>query len=117
MTDVMILERSTLANDLRLPPQAKQILRYLEKGKSITPLEAQMIFQMIGSSLAGAIRDIRNAGHSVQTKMHRDQNGHKYAEYTLDQKLTFVNTGVRKGEISVIMAGVGIGRSTVRRVG
>lgn len=89
MTDIMI-NGSTLANDLKLPPQAKHVLRYLEKGKTLTNLEALMLFGFTGSSLAGAIKDLRDAGHDVFKTMLKDLNGRKYAEYQLNSRLRLV---------------------------
>jgi hypothetical protein len=88
MTDTMDIGRSTLPNDLTLPPRARAILRHLEKGKTISPLEALMVYQIIGSGLAHAIHLIRNAGHDVITHHRRDERGRKYGEYQLNTRLT-----------------------------
>jgi len=57
MTDVMTLGNSTLANDLTLTPQAKTVLRHLEKGKTLTPLEALGVYGIY--RLAARIMEIR----------------------------------------------------------
>ena len=85
MTDLMI-HGSTLANDLKLPPQAKTILRHLEKGKTISPLEALMVYGIY--RLSDCIFKIRNAGHDVITHDRVDERGRKYGDYQLNQRLT-----------------------------
>lgn len=82
---IMTLNGSTLANDLLLPPQAKTILRHLEKGKTITPLESLMVYSI--SRLSDCILKIRDAGHDVQMLMCKDERGHKYGKYSLANKL------------------------------
>lgn len=84
MTDLMI-HGSTLANDLKLTPQAKTILRYLEKGKSISLMESLMVFQI--SRLSDVIFKLRNAGHDILTEMRLADSGKEYARYSLNQKL------------------------------
>lgn len=86
MSDVLDIGRSTLANDLTLPPQAKTILRHLEKGKTITPLESLVVYSIL--RLSDCIFKIRNAGHDVVTEMCEDERGHGYARYSLNTKLS-----------------------------
>lgn len=85
MTDLMI-HGSTLANDLKLPPQAKVILRHLEKGKTITPMESLIVYGIY--RLSDCIFKLRNAGHDVLTLDRTDERGKKYGEYMLNQKLS-----------------------------
>jgi len=66
---------------LNLPPQARKILGHLEKGKSITPNEAMLVYHI--SRLSDCIFKIRNAGYNVECEMRRDEVGGKYARYTL----------------------------------
>lgn len=86
MTDVMDLGRSTLANDLRLPPQAKTILRHLETGKSISLMESIFVYNI--TRLSDCIMKIRRAGHDVHTDMRVDARGHEYGRYSLRNRLT-----------------------------
>jgi hypothetical protein len=86
MTDIMTLGNSTLANDLKLPPQAKTVLRHLEKGKTISPLQAWMVYGIY--RLSDCIFKIRNAGHDVTTHECMDERGRKYADYQLNTRLT-----------------------------
>lgn len=86
MSDVLDIGRSTLANDLTLPPQARTILRHLEKGKSITPMESLIVYGIY--RLSDCIFKIRNAGHDVITHERRDERGKKYGEYQLNTRLT-----------------------------
>jgi hypothetical protein len=85
MSDIMI-HGSTLANDLRLTPQAKTVLRHLEKGKTISPLEALMVYSI--GRLAARIMELRDAGHDICTYSRKDERGHKYGEYALNQRLS-----------------------------
>jgi Helix-turn-helix domain len=82
---MMTLANSTLANDLRLPPQAKTILRHLEKGKSITPMESLIVYGIY--RLSDCILKIRRAGHDVLTYDRQDERGKKYGEYSLRSRL------------------------------
>lgn len=82
---IMEIGGSTLANDLLLPPQAKTILRHLEKGKTITPLESLMVYSI--ARLSDCILKIRDAGHDVLMEMCKDERGHKYGKYSLATKL------------------------------
>lgn len=85
MTDIMI-HGSTLANDLKLPPQAKTILRHLERGKTITPMESLIVYGIY--RLSDCIYKIRNAGHDVLTVDRQDERGKKYGEYKLNARLS-----------------------------
>jgi hypothetical protein len=57
---------------------AKQILQYLHKRKSITPLDALTLFGCM--RLAARIQDLRDEGHKILTHMEK-HNGKKYARY------------------------------------
>jgi hypothetical protein len=85
MTDTMTLRNSTLANDLKLPPQARTILRHLETGKSITLMESLFVYSISG--LAHKIHLIRKAGHDVICDERKDARGHGYGRYFLKKKL------------------------------
>ena len=85
MTDIMTIGNSTLANDLKLPPQAKTILRHLEKGKSITPMESLIVYGIY--RLSDCIFKLRNAGHDILTADRTDERGKKYGEYRLNQRM------------------------------
>lgn len=87
MTDIMTIGNSTLANDLKLPPQAKTILRHLEKGKSISLMESLFVYKI--SRLSDCIFKIRNAGHDVITTMRVDEGGKEYARYSMYKPLKF----------------------------
>jgi hypothetical protein len=60
--------------------QADEILQYLEKGNTITPLEALEKFKCF--RLAARIHDLRRIGIPI---VERDvqKNGKRYAEYRL----------------------------------
>jgi hypothetical protein len=80
-SDTMTLGTTTLASDLRLPPQARKILAHLEAGKTITPAKSLTIYSIY--RLSDCILKIRRAGHCVITENRQDEQGHKYAKYRL----------------------------------
>lgn len=57
------------------------ILKHLESGKSISPMEALVVHGCL--RLAAAICDLRQAGHIIKTDIHHDTNGKQYARYSL----------------------------------
>ena len=63
--------------------QTVMIIRYLQKGKSITPLEALKKFGCF--SLAQRIYDLRNMGYIIYKK-NISYNGKTFASYFLPQK-------------------------------
>lgn len=81
MNDTMTLGTTSLASDLKLPPQARKILAHLEKGKTITPMESMIVYSIY--RLSDCIFKIRNAGHDVVTEDRMDAQGHRYARYRL----------------------------------
>lgn len=83
---VMTIENSKLSKALRLPPQAKTILRHLEKGKTISLVESMHVYQI--SRLSDCIFKLRNAGYDVLTDMRTTETGKEYARYMLNQHMT-----------------------------
>jgi hypothetical protein len=67
--------------ELRLKPQAKRVLRHMEKRKSITALEALGVYGVF--RLAAVIYDIKKAGFEVNSVLHQDSNGKRYSRYSL----------------------------------
>ena len=65
----------------RLTGQNKAILNYLESGKSLNPMEALIQFGCF--RLAARIGDLRKEGHDIHTEMYSEENGKKYAVYSL----------------------------------
>ena len=61
--------------------QTREILRYLAKGRAITPLEALERFGVF--RLAARIQEIRAQGHKVETTTIRTRNGARVARYSL----------------------------------
>lgn len=59
----------------------QEILKHLESGKSISPMEALVVHGCL--RLAAAICDLRQVGHNIKTDIHRDSNGKQYARYSL----------------------------------
>lgn len=60
--------------------QTQRILNHLQKGRSITPLQALRWFGCF--RLAARISDIRKEGFEVETKLVKAKNNH-YAKYYL----------------------------------
>jgi hypothetical protein len=76
------LTNVSVANDLRLTPQAKTVLLHLRKqGGHISPAEALIVYGI--SRLAACVYEIRQAGYNVDSELRRDAQGHKYTNYRL----------------------------------
>ncbi len=71
----------TVADDLRLTPQAKTVLAHLKRHGDITPVKADAVYGI--TRLASCIHEIRKVGYTVKTVIREDDVGHRYGEYTL----------------------------------
>lgn len=81
MSNIMTLGTTSLATDLKLPPQARKILAHLETGKTITPAEAWIVYSIY--RLSDCIFKIRKSGHQVDLEMRQDAQGKQYGRYRL----------------------------------
>jgi Helix-turn-helix domain len=80
---VSLMEPS-VASDLKLPPQAKTVLRHLKVHGHITPMKALVVYGLCNQSLARTIYELRHiAGYEIKTERKWDDAGHGYAVYTL----------------------------------
>jgi hypothetical protein len=82
--DALATNRPSIADDLRLTPQARSVLGYMKRRKdaSITPMKALVVMGVY--RLASCIHEIRTkAGYQVRTLIERDEAGHRYSRYTL----------------------------------
>lgn len=62
--------------------QKERVLRLLQKGESITPLQAMKYYGAM--RLAAIIHTLRSEGHKIATNIKRDPaNGAPYAKYKL----------------------------------
>ncbi len=61
--------------------QAKQILKHLQEGNTITPLEALNKFGCF--RLGARIWDLKKKGHRIEPRMIESEGKH-YAEYRLE---------------------------------
>lgn len=61
--------------------QAERILEHLEDGETLTPAEARIWFGC--DRLAARIEELRYMGHDIKTELRRDDNGKRYARYSL----------------------------------
>ena len=65
--------------------QEQQILEHLQKGKSLTAMEALAKFGVF--RLAARVRDLRASGHPVRTIMETDKRtGKRWARYWMGAK-------------------------------
>ena len=60
--------------------QNTQILKHLQSGKSITPMDALRKFQCF--RLAARIADLRQAGHNIHAELEKKEDK-RYARYSL----------------------------------
>lgn len=81
----MTMARPSIADDLRLTPQAKTVLSHLKRRKHISPTEALAVYSI--SRLASCIHEIRKVGYDVRKEMKQDDRGHRYAKYSLRANL------------------------------
>lgn len=64
-----------------MAPQTQLVLKHLEEHRSITPMEAHIVYKI--RSLPRRILDLKRQGIPIQTEMRRDAHGQRYARYTL----------------------------------
>lgn len=74
-------QRPSIASDIALKPQAKSVLRHLEREGRISPMKALMVYGI--SRLAACIWELREAGYKIDTARKVDASGHHYASYAL----------------------------------
>jgi hypothetical protein len=60
--------------------QQNVILAYLQKGNTLTPIDALTMFGCF--RLAARIQDLRDSGHDIKTRIVKAE-GKRYAEYFL----------------------------------
>lgn len=69
---------------LRSESQQRMVARHLQEGRSITPLEALTMYGAF--RLSAIIFDLKNEeGMDIRTDMVTDDEGRRYAKYTLNQ--------------------------------
>lgn len=82
MTDTFTIgSTSDLVTDMGLGKQARTILAHLKQGKTITNMEAMLVYHV--SRLSDVIFKLRNAGYDIAMTMKVDAVGGKYASYKL----------------------------------
>lgn len=85
MTDTFTIGTAEFAGDLKLYPQARKVLAHLLRGKDITRLKAERVYNI--SNIADSILQLRKAGYEISTERRVDETGHRYASYRLVQKV------------------------------
>lgn len=61
--------------------QNNLILKHLQSGKSITPIEALVLYGSL--RLSGRIYELKEKGHKIKTEMIETETGKRVAKYTL----------------------------------
>lgn len=61
--------------------QTDAILTALKEGRTLTPLDALSEFGCL--RLAARVRDLRDAGHPIETTIEKNDNGKRFARYAL----------------------------------
>ena len=61
--------------------QKDKVLRYLQQGKSITPIDALKLYGCF--RLADVVFRLKKDGYDIQTNMVKNDNGKDYASYRL----------------------------------
>ena len=82
--DSMIQSPSQISREVQLEPLPKKVLHYMRTRGAISPLVA---FSTYGTMrLAAAISELRKAGYDITTTMKIDEEGDKYASYSLNEQ-------------------------------
>ena len=74
--------------------QNQQILKHLNRGWKITPLQALNKYGCL--RLAARIKELKELGHKITKKMV-SRNGKTFAEYRMEPDLKIVEGGVNDG--------------------
>lgn len=61
--------------------QEQKVLKYLETGRTLTPLEA--LYTIGTFSLPYHIFNLRKKGFNIRTTLRQDVNGKRYAKYQM----------------------------------
>jgi len=80
-TQAMLNQLTTKTIMSKTTSQSVAILNYLKTGNSLNPMEALNKFGCF--RLAARIGDLRKEGHDIQTEMYSEENGKKYAVYSI----------------------------------
>lgn len=75
------MTHSKLVKAISLSPQQKTILGHLSHGKSISNMEALIVYNI--SRLSDVVLKLRRKGYPVETEVRVDNAGHKYSRYSL----------------------------------
>lgn len=82
MRSVSLATAAATGDYMSAKSQTEEILKYLQSGKAITPLEALEKFGCF--RLGGRIFDLRQQGHRIKTETVK-KNGKHYASYSLEK--------------------------------
>jgi len=70
-----------MSNPINERPMGALILSRLQKGKSITNIEAQALWRC--RALPKRISELREQGHDIKAEWRKDSTGQSYVRYTL----------------------------------
>lgn len=63
--------------------QSQEILRYLEDGGSLTPIDALVLFSCF--RLGARIHELKAEGHPIRSRIVKSRDGKRWAEYSMGQ--------------------------------
>lgn len=66
---------TSIADDLRLTPQARKVLSHLERGKGLSQMEALTVYSIF--RLASRINELRDAGYEITSEIKQDEADRK----------------------------------------
>lgn len=73
--------KPSIADDLRLKPQARRVLSHLKSGHALTHLEAQAVYGIW--SLSSRVSELKSVGYKVKRQLKNDAMGKRYASYSM----------------------------------
>lgn len=65
--------------------QKNTVLKHLRKYRSITNMEALVVYGIY--RLGAAVYDLRREGHNIVNTMKQDEMGRRYSHYSLEDSL------------------------------
>ena len=78
------VRQPTKDTDMNYGSQCDLIARYLQRGRTLTPLSALRLFNVL--RLGGRIHDLRRQGYRIKSEMIEISGGKRIARYSLATK-------------------------------
>jgi len=76
--------------------QSAKILKHLEAGRTLTSIEALVLFSC--ERLASRISELRKAGHKISSSRARLHSGKRASVYSLHSDLAVINAWKRRSK-------------------